>query len=715
MHVALVARAEEASCNRLASFFAQAAILHSVKLADVRTPLQPHQQRVIDKLKASGGLLVAHGVGSGKTLSSIAAADALGLPIEAVVPAPLVANYEKELEKHLDEVPADARIRSYEKAVRDKNINLAALAIMDEAHRARNAGTLISKDVAGQVAKAKARLLLTGTPVYNQPYDLAMLLNTAAGKKVLPDDPILFKKTFVGEQKVEAPLLQRVKGRILGHPVDDVTVPKLLNKDVLIRAAKGYVDVHKGGGEGFPDREDATHLVPMSSRQHDMYNFHANQMPWYLRAKIRAGLPLDKQESKDLNAFQGALRQASNTPRPYAQGMTEEEEDEHTPKIQLMAKHLKEMHGKDPNFRGVVYSNYLDAGLKPMSRALQRSGIAHHVFTGEVPKKQRDQMVKDYNSGKIPVLLVSGAGSEGLDLKGTKAIQLMEPHWNESRINQVIGRGIRYKSHEHLPGHERKVKVMRYMSTIPQSTPGKAFDYLTGQKSPQSVEQYMKTMSDYKENMSGQIAAALQEASDFGPLKTASYRFKGAAPPESDQAMMDLLAQHMGNSEIKRERRTDLLTYAHPTGIVLKSPYDSEFVRKQIEEKFDNDPKAFANQLRDDLEQSGYAALGDITKKNQKKKELRALLWGGYGGTAGLLAGYVAKTPLVVHERPLVRGLSYLLPITGTLAGHSAGRRLSDAFWKDLGIADVEAKQTHPLLMPPKEIKQRTTLKVKGA
>ena len=500
------------------SFFATNRYASVVKLADLQTPLQPHQQRVIDKLKASHGLLVAHGVGSGKTLASIAAAEAMGLPIEAIVPAPLVANYRKEMVKHLGEEPEDSRVRSYEKAVRDKDINLNALAIMDEAHRARNAGTQVSKHVAGQVAKAKARLLLTGTPVYNQPYDIAPLLNTAAGRTVLPEDPIAFKRMFIAKEEVQAPLLQRIHARLVNHNMEGVTRSVLKNRQQLVNAARGYVDVYSGGGANFPDRIDEMHNVKMSPHQKELYDFHANAMPWYLKAKIGAGLPLDKQESKELNAFQGALRQVSNTPRPYVEKMTDAEEDEHTPKIQLMARHLQEMRATDPNFRGVVYSNYLRAGLEPMSRALNKAGIAHHVFTGEVSKKRRDQMVLDYNEGRTPVLLLSGAGSEGLDLKGTKAIQVMEPHWNESRINQVIGRGIRYKSHEHLPAHERKVRVMRYTSTLPQGFGDRLMSF-AGQKPTQSIDQYMKTTAEEKDRLGGEISSALQEASDYGPIR----------------------------------------------------------------------------------------------------------------------------------------------------------------------------------------------------
>jgi superfamily II DNA or RNA helicase len=690
-----------------------------MKTAKLVTPLQPHQQRVIDKLRASGGLLVAHGVGSGKTLSSIAAADALGLPLEVIAPAPLVENYNKELKKHLDEPPeAGARIRSYEKAVRDKDVNLDALAIMDEAHRARNTGTQISKDVASQVAKARARLLLTGTPVYNSASDLAPLLNTAAGRKLLPDDPMLFKKTFVGEKTVQAPFLTRMKGRLLGHPIEDVKFPALINRERLIQAAKGYVDVHRGGGEHFPDRIDEEHDVDLSPKQMEAYKFHEGSMPWYLKAKIRAGLPLDKQESKDLNAFQGALRQVSNTPRPYMKHLTDDEEIAHTPKINKMVEHLQKMHKDDPNFRGVVYSNYLDAGVLPMSRALNKAGIPHNVFTGEVSKEKRDQMVRDYNSGKIPVLLLSGAGSEGLDLKGTKAIQIMEPHWNESRLDQVIGRGIRYKSHEHLPAEERKVRVMRYNATLPKDL-GDWAGKLIGEKPKQSIEQYLRNMSNQKAEISRQIADALQEASDAGPLK------KAAAYTLNDEKLKALL-DSMGVTA-ERKGRKDVLMYAHPAGMSLRSPYDRSFMEKKIRDEFGGDQQEYATQIQNDLLNAGYAALGDVTKKNQVRQSQRAATGAGYGALVGSVLSPLPQiaVTLGLYEQFRKRGMNHdaaerLAGVFGITAGLStpvlagtAGWHLGKATYKPLSADAMVANHTHPLLMPPKEVKQKTRLELK--
>jgi len=81
--------------------------------------------------------------------------------------------------------------------------------------------------------------------------------------------------------------------------------------------------------------------------------------------------------------------------------------------------------------------------------------------TGQTPRKDRQRIVDEYNKGEKKFLFLSKAGGEGLDLKGTRRILLLEPAWNQSAEQQVTGRGIRYKSHAHLPFDERVVDVYR--------------------------------------------------------------------------------------------------------------------------------------------------------------------------------------------------------------------------------------------------------------
>lgn len=640
--------------------------LSRVKTGAVVSELQPHQQRVLDKLKASGGVLVAHGVGSGKTLSSIAAADLMGLPTDVIAPAPLIANYNKELAKHLDKPLEDVQINSYEKAIRDNLIRPGSLAILDEAHRARNIGTEIDKKIIKNLGQAKARMLLTGTPVYNNPTDLVQLVNAAAGKEVLPKDKKVFDKLYIGQKMVEPGFFDKM---IRG--VQPTMVPELKNKEDLVRALKGYVDVHMTQSKDYPSREDHEFSVEMSPEQHRIYKFHEGQLPFFVRNKIKAGLPLDKQESQALNAFEGALRQTSNTPRPYIpNGMDAEQEALHTPKIQLMAKHLKDMHDSDPNYRGVVYSNYLNAGLVPMSNALNKAGIKHHVFTGAVSKAERAQMVNDYNTGKVPVLLISSSGTEGLDLKGTKSVQIMEPHWNDAKIDQVIGRGIRYKSHEHLPEHERKVKIMRYYTETPRGTTNKVLDWINPENADndKGIERYMQNTAGLKNLLSKQIMQAMQEASDAGPLNKVS------------ELNLDSIQLPEGVTLNKSEQRFE---FKGPKGNPIFAPYDEEQILK-----FKGDPTEFTNNLRREMLLASESAYAKAKRENEKRK---ALSGQALGNSMAALGGWVGSmvpqqvlkaVNLLPHAYPEsnaaknIAGLFNLAPVslaTSVLGGATTG------------------------------------------
>ncbi len=156
------------------------------KLAIIKTELQPHQQRVVDRIKKEDqpGLVVAHGLGSGKTLTSIAAQEALNMPADVVVPASLQGNYKKEVKKHVGGKTPKRKIQSMQNMTVKNTPPTNKMMIVDEAHRARETGNktyqVLSKN------KAEKRLLLTGSPFYNHPSDIAPLINVAAGDRILP-------------------------------------------------------------------------------------------------------------------------------------------------------------------------------------------------------------------------------------------------------------------------------------------------------------------------------------------------------------------------------------------------------------------------------------------------------------------------------------------------------------------------------------------------
>lgn len=60
--------------------------------------------------------------------------------------------------------------------------------------------------------------------------------------------------------------------------------------------------------------------------------------------------------------------------------------------------------------------------------------------------------------------MITKSGTEGLDLKNVRYIHIMEPYWNFSLLQQVIARGVRYKSHISLDEKYRNVQVYMYLS-----------------------------------------------------------------------------------------------------------------------------------------------------------------------------------------------------------------------------------------------------------
>lgn len=76
--------------------------------------------------------------------------------------------------------------------------------------------------------------------------------------------------------------------------------------------------------------------------------------------------------------------------------------------------------------------------------------------------------------GKLcKVLLGSKISGEGIDFKRIRQIHIMEPWFNQARIEQVEGRGIRNGSHVDLPPEQRNVEIFKYCMVPPKNLKGK--------------------------------------------------------------------------------------------------------------------------------------------------------------------------------------------------------------------------------------------------
>lgn len=464
-----------------------------------KSPLLPHQQRIIDKLEKEDqpGLILMHGLGSGKTRSSIEAYKKLGLPAEVLLPAALKGNYEKELKKWVGKNPKDVHIRSQQDLAR-KGANPEdfknKLMIIDEAHRLRNEDTKLYKAL--KKVEPKKRVLLTGTPIYNHPSDIAKLINLAGGKDILPERLPEFEKEYIGAKTIFPSFAHRVLGVSPGQELF------VKNKDYLRKVFHKLIDYHAGNAEGFPEVSKEVVNVPMHENQQRIYKALMKDLPWHLRAKVSAGLPPNRKELDKLIPFLSGARMISNS----TLGFDENEKNVVSPKIEKAFNYLKDQIAADPEYKGLIYSNYLQSGVEPYKKLLQQANIPYGEFTGDIKDSVRNQLVKDYNENKLKALIVSSAGGEGLDLKGTRLVQLLEPHFNNEKIKQVIGRAARYKSHEALSPEKRKVMIQHYLSSLNPTILEKL-----RRKKPTSTDEYLQNLADEKEKLNNEFIKLIKD------------------------------------------------------------------------------------------------------------------------------------------------------------------------------------------------------------
>ncbi|EFJ45403.1 hypothetical protein VOLCADRAFT_94231 [Volvox carteri f. nagariensis] len=64
------------------------------------------------------------------------------------------------------------------------------------------------------------------------------------------------------------------------------------------------------------------------------------------------------------------------------------------------------------------------------------------------------------------VMIITASGAEGISLKNVRQVHMLESFWNHNRLDQVIGRAVRAKSHVALPPEERHVDVYLYLVNL---------------------------------------------------------------------------------------------------------------------------------------------------------------------------------------------------------------------------------------------------------
>jgi len=153
--------------------------------------------------------------------------------------------------------------------------------------------------------------------------------------------------------------------------------------------------------------------------------------------------------------------------------------------------------------------------------------IIRRIYNGEwdyIPTNLSADLKKiahNNNMGEIiKVLMITSSGSEGINLRNTRYVHIMEPYWHPVRTEQVIGRARRICSHKNLPKPLQTVEVFVYLMVLSaeqlksdDAIELKRKDLSKGEpRLPVTSDQLLYEISEIKANLSMQLTDAIKES-----------------------------------------------------------------------------------------------------------------------------------------------------------------------------------------------------------
>ncbi len=424
--------------------------LEPVHLGELENTLRPYQKtgvywmRFLEKSGFSG--ILADEMGLGKTLQTLTwlslertDKDFAGLPALVVAPTSLVENWHKEAEKFTpkskclvmqgtarhdkwDEIEkSDIVITSYALLRRDlekySEYTFSA-AILDEAQHIKNRST--QNAIAAKKIRAKARLVLTGTPIENSVADLWSIMDFLMPGYLRSYDD--FKTDYEIPISAGGQYAEAAQARL----------NKKLRPFLLRRLKK---DVAKD----LPDKIIKVSYSKLSKEQEKIYS----ALLQVYREKINT-LVAQKGFGKvrmDVLAMLLRLRQiCCHLALLPSEMLGKTNPDAPSGKLDQFLDLLDE--AMDGGHRMLVFSQYVGM-LTILRKALEERGIRYCYLDGST--KDRLGECRKYNQDPtIPVFLISlKAGGTGLNLTGADMVVHFDPWWNPAVEDQATDRAHR--------------------------------------------------------------------------------------------------------------------------------------------------------------------------------------------------------------------------------------------------------------------------------
>lgn len=500
------------------------------------------------------GVLIFHRIGAGKTCTAVSIAEQWKhkRKIVVVVPASLIGNFKAELrslcagssyitskerkllskyhpsspeykdiiKKSDKRINKHYKIHSYNKFVElaeEKKIDLHnSVLIIDEVQNMVSEKGRYYEVLYKVIHNAPSSLrtvLLSATPMFDKPHEIALTLNLLNLPVKLPTGKE-FEAMFLNKKTYK-------NGRV-------TIVAK--NLDMFKEMINGYVSYYRGAPPYvFPESKIKFVKCEMSDYQ---YKSYLGVLSKDMKKTDKRGFTKGGILKLPNNFFIGS-RIISNIAFPNKlinekgfNAFNGKELGTYSTKFLKIMRKIKYSTG--PVF---VYSNFKEyGGIKSFVKVLEANGYKDYVKTGEGSKrfavwsgdqsneireeiKEVFNQPKNVNGSKIKVILGTPSMKEGVSLKNVRQVHILEAYWNWSRMLQIIGRAVRYCSHKQLPKDKRDVSVYVYLATHA--------------KEKQTVDQYIASLALNKNKLINQFEQALKEVAVDCELFKHGNVFKG--------------------------------------------------------------------------------------------------------------------------------------------------------------------------------------------
>lgn len=499
----------------------------------------PVQRRATQRLVNNDGVLIyAHGTGVGKTLESIYGIEvlrSLGKANRAIVitPAGLRTNYAAAARKWTDakvyvignkgevkegyadpdNLPKDGQyyVISYD-MYRKMPHKIAAqiqpdTMVVDEIQKARSERGETYKSLKAGRQYTRNFLGLTGSIISNTPADIVPLIDIATEGRHPFGNKQWFKTMFmpkIGE-----------RAGFFGGKKD---IRTLVMPDNYRSVLNDVVDLvsHEDVKELFPGRIVESIHVEMSPEQKKLYHVELNKLPKRVRDSVMYGYPVTAKEANFVFAMVQGARKAANSIHASLEGMRPAMGALITPKPRRVLQDTFEHLQETPDAGVVIYSNMIEGGVDMMADALSELGVPFGVFAGKgrdipgygkITEESRNADVEKFRNRDIRILLISGAGAEGLSLPNATMFASLDGHFNPEMIQQAEARVRRAKGLKHRPPEKRNVIVRRYVSVLPKSS---WLSNLFSNDTEFSTDQWMYGVAAEKEQLNDMMKHALR-------------------------------------------------------------------------------------------------------------------------------------------------------------------------------------------------------------